>query len=157
MALGGTQGGARRTPLWAIAVAALLGIVGVTRFEGIRRTPVQRAANGRTPGWSSASEPEGDRGRRASTPAEIPAKGWKDTVLRIYQGISEDRILALAGGVTFYGLLALFPGIAGLIAVGAKLNAETEHPTARDSTVGRPEPPGRRGAEMADTVGPSQD
>jgi membrane protein len=117
MALGGTQGGARRTPLWAIAVAALLGIVGVTRFEGIRRTPVQRAANGRTPGWSSASEPEGDRGRRASTPAEIPAKGWKDIVLRIYQGISEDRILALAGGVTFYGLLALFPGIAGLIAL----------------------------------------
>jgi hypothetical protein len=42
MALGGTQGGARRTPLWAIAVAALLGIVGVTRSEGIRRTPVQR-------------------------------------------------------------------------------------------------------------------
>jgi membrane protein len=44
-----------------------------------------------------------------------------------------------------------------VILVGAKLNAEMEHQTARDTTEGRPKELGRRGAHMADTVGASQD
>jgi membrane protein len=40
-----------------------------------------------------------------------------------------------------------------VILVGAELNAEIEHQTARDSTTGEPLPMGRRGAAMADTVG----
>ncbi len=36
---------------------------------------------------------------------------------------------------------------------GAELNAEIEHQTARDSTTGPEKPLGRRGAEMADTLG----
>ena len=40
-----------------------------------------------------------------------------------------------------------------VILVGAKLNAETEHQTARDTTEGTPEPIGARRAKMADTVG----
>src|SRR5690242_16359938 len=115
MGLVAKQGGERRTPLWVIAAAALLSVVGMTRSDGTRKGQVQCAVNGRLTGQSSASE--ADRGRRASTPAEIPAKGWKDVALRIYNGINEDRILALAAGVTFYVLLALFPGIAGLIAL----------------------------------------
>jgi membrane protein len=43
-----------------------------------------------------------------------------------------------------------------VILVGAKLNAEMEHQTARESTVGQPKPLGRRGARMADTVGPAR-
>ncbi len=42
---------------------------------------------------------------------------------------------------------------ATVILLGAELNAEIEHQTARDSTVGVEEPLGRRGAVMADTVG----
>jgi membrane protein len=37
--------------------------------------------------------------------------------------------------------------------VGAELNSEIEHQTARDSTVGPDKPLGTRGAVMADTVG----
>lgn len=37
---------------------------------------------------------------------------------------------------------------------GAELNAELEHQTAHDTTTGRPKPLGRRGARMADTIGP---
>src|SRR5262249_18802298 len=92
-----------------------VGVVGVSRSEGSRQARGRRAADGRTSGQTSASE--AGRGRRASAPTEIPSKGWKDVVVRIYQGISEDRILALAADVTFYCLLALFPGIAGLIAL----------------------------------------
>ena len=44
-----------------------------------------------------------------------------------------------------------------VVLIGAELNAETEHQTARDTTTGRPKPLGSRGAKMADTVGPRQD
>lgn len=39
------------------------------------------------------------------------------------------------------------------VLIGAEINAETEHQTACDSTTGPPEPMGRRGAVMADTLG----
>jgi membrane protein len=57
------------------------------------------------------------RGRFAEEPSEIPALGWKDILLRVYNGISDDRILANAAGVTYYALLALFPGIAALVSI----------------------------------------
>jgi len=40
-----------------------------------------------------------------------------------------------------------------VLLLGAELNAEIEHQTARDSTTGPDRPMGRRGAAMADTVG----
>ena len=40
-----------------------------------------------------------------------------------------------------------------IVLLGAELNAEIEHQTARDSTTGRARPLGQRGARMADTVG----
>jgi len=40
-----------------------------------------------------------------------------------------------------------------VVLVGAELNSEIEHQTARDSTVGAEKPLGDRGAVMADTVG----
>jgi membrane protein len=50
-------------------------------------------------------------------PSEIPPPGWKDIVLRVYEGIAEDRILANAAAATFYALLALFPGLAALVSI----------------------------------------
>jgi membrane protein len=44
-----------------------------------------------------------------------------------------------------------------IVVVGAEINAELEHQTARDSTTGRPKPLGARGAYMADTVGERSD
>jgi membrane protein len=60
---------------------------------------------------------EDGRGRHAETPSEIPAKGWKDILLRVFRGISDDRILANAAAVTFFALLALFPGIGALVSI----------------------------------------
>jgi membrane protein len=45
---------------------------------------------------------------------------------------------------------------ATVVLLGAELNAEIEHQTARDSTVGGEKPLGARGAVMADTVGAKQ-
>jgi membrane protein len=55
---------------------------------------------------------ERGRGRSARSPSQIPWRGWKDIVLRTYQETQEDRLLALAAGVVFYSLVALFPAIA---------------------------------------------
>ena len=41
---------------------------------------------------------------------------------------------------------------ATMIVIGAELNAEAEHQTAEDSTEGRPQPRGSRGAYVADTM-----
>jgi membrane protein len=62
-------------------------------------------------------EREADRGRTANMPSEIPAKGWKDIALRLYQEFNKDRILLVAAGVTFYAILALFPAIAALVSI----------------------------------------
>ena len=58
-----------------------------------------------------------EHGRRATTPSEIAARGWKDILLRVYANISKHRILALAAGMTYYSILAIFPAIAALVAV----------------------------------------
>jgi membrane protein len=49
-------------------------------------------------------------------------------------------------------LLMWFYISALIILVGAELNAEMEHQTAKDTTQGPPQPMGHRGATMADTV-----
>ena len=56
-----------------------------------------------------AAEP--GRGRLAGSPHHIPLRGWKDILWRTYREIARDRLPAVAGGVTFYSLLALFPAI----------------------------------------------
>jgi membrane protein len=43
------------------------------------------------------------RGRHAVSPGGIPAKGWKDILWRTYEQLNEDRLLAVAAGVVFYG------------------------------------------------------
>src|SRR4249919_1405278 len=58
---------------------------------------------------------EGSRERHSQTPVRIPH--WQDVALRVFHGFSEDRITTISGGVTFFVLLALFPGLAGLISL----------------------------------------
>jgi membrane protein len=55
--------------------------------------------------------------RRAAGPAKAARSRWSGILLRVWRGISEDRILLVAGGVTFYLILAIFPGIAALISI----------------------------------------
>jgi membrane protein len=55
------------------------------------------------------------RGRRSSSPLQIPWAGWKDILWRTYVRTGEDRLLATAAGVVFFGLLAVFPAITALV------------------------------------------
>ena len=56
-------------------------------------------------------------GRKADTPSEIPPRGLKEVLLRVYSELSDDRVLLIAAGITFYGLLAIVPGLAALVSV----------------------------------------
>jgi membrane protein len=70
-----------------------------------------------------ASSPEGEpkpsskAGEGAQTPADIPAPGWRDILWRVYEEIGNDRVLAVAAGVTFYVLLAIFPAVTALVSI----------------------------------------
>ena len=57
------------------------------------------------------------RGRKAAAPWQIPWTGWKDILWRTYQELSDDRLVAVAAGVVFYGLLAVFPAITALVSL----------------------------------------
>ncbi|GJE36898.1 YihY/virulence factor BrkB family protein [Methylobacterium persicinum] len=72
-----------------------------------------RSIEGHAARMIAATQPE--RGRHAEHPTAIPAAGWKDILVRVYLEFLKDRVLAVAAGVTFYTLLALFPGIAALV------------------------------------------
>ncbi len=96
------------------------------------------------PGSSSASSEEPraaqhgralqpGRGRHATSPWQIPWRGWKDILWRTYERIGEDRLLAVAAGVVFYGLLALFPTVTALVSLYglfAKASTISEHLSA---------------------------
>ena len=58
-----------------------------------------------------------DRGRDASAPWLIPILGWKDIAWRTYRAIGRYRLPSLAGGVTFFLLLAIFPALAAFVSV----------------------------------------
>ncbi len=61
------------------------------------------------------------RGRHAQSPTDLPVKAWKDIALRLKDEVSEDRVGLIAAGVAFYGLLALFPAMTAVLAIGGLL------------------------------------
>jgi membrane protein len=62
-------------------------------------------------------ENQGDDGNGRASQSPLPPSVWKDVFWRIYQNVWEHRIFATAAGVSFYALLAIFPGIAALVAL----------------------------------------
>ncbi|MET3665261.1 YihY/virulence factor BrkB family protein [Caulobacter sp. 1776] len=57
------------------------------------------------------------RGRAARHPTHIPLLGWRDILWRTWREITVDRLPAVAGGVTFYTLLALIPAIGAFVSL----------------------------------------
>jgi membrane protein len=48
-------------------------------------------------------------------PADPVRPLWKDILWRTYQRFNDDRLLATAAGVVFFGLLAVFPAVTALV------------------------------------------
>ena len=60
---------------------------------------------------------EPGRGREAEVPSAIPVAGWKDILWRVFWSVPQDRVVAIAGGVAFFALLAVFPGLATIVSL----------------------------------------
>jgi membrane protein len=122
-----------RAAPWTLTVAAVaLGLVlGAARS---RTAAPARSAKGRQPAERehafgearSTDEPQWKqhtraaqtgRGREAVSPLQIPWRGWKDILLRVYDEIGKDRLTAVAAGVAFFSLLALFPAVTALVSL----------------------------------------
>jgi membrane protein len=61
--------------------------------------------------------PARNAGRTARQPTQIPRHGWSQIVRRVFNDIGRHNISLAASGVAFYGLLALFPGLAALVSL----------------------------------------
>jgi membrane protein len=107
---------------WLLVAATAVFVLTAERYFGesglIRAGPPQDHRN------SEANSPEANpasaalqpgHGRRSKSPFKIPWAGWKDIFWRTYQRIDDDRLLATAGGVVFFGLLAIFPAVTALV------------------------------------------
>lgn len=108
----------------SLATRALVGVFVALTFDRRDHSEAPAPRHERSPSiggkehekpGAAAAEP--GRGRHATKPSEIPARGWKDILLRVYKEISDDRLFAIAAGVTYYGLLAIFPAIASLVSL----------------------------------------
>src|SRR4051812_43783418 len=82
-------------------------------------TAVHPDGNGQQPPATEARLrlADDDRGRKADSPTEIPKKGWLDIVWRARLQVKEDAVPLLSGGVAYYALLALFPGLIALVSI----------------------------------------
>ena len=117
------KGGSGKGPsLGAWDIAATLGLVAIA-FIVERTAPTDNAKpalppkEGRHPSTAGLASEKGNRGRDAESPSDIPAEGWKDILWRVYGNVSDHRILALAAGMTYYSILAIFPALAALVAI----------------------------------------
>ncbi|WP_439470896.1 YihY/virulence factor BrkB family protein [Brevundimonas sp.] len=68
-----------------------------------------------TPEDFEAKEP--GRGRMARRPEHIPHKGWTDIFWRVGAAYFGDRVGFVAGGVTFFVVLSLFPTLAAFVTI----------------------------------------
>ncbi|WP_091741680.1 YihY/virulence factor BrkB family protein [Phenylobacterium immobile] len=99
-----------------------LAVVGALWLRGPRPLVVQEDVQ---PGLSKpvVASPEHfetaepGRGRLAAQPHHIPWLGWRDIAWRTWREIGADRLPAVAGGVTFYLLLAIFPGVGAFVSL----------------------------------------
>jgi len=61
------------------------------------------------------AERQPDRGRNATEPEQIPARGWWDIAMRVWQDLSRDNVSLVAGGLAMYSLLSVFPALAAAV------------------------------------------
>jgi membrane protein len=88
------------------------------------------AAAGGSPGASHETDPRavdnGQQGRQAEAPQQIPPKGWAAIAKRTAKEVKADQVPLLGAGVAFYALLSLFPAIiAGVSIYGLVADPQT--------------------------------
>jgi membrane protein len=68
--------------------------------------------------WQQETKKD-ERGRNASSPTEITARGWRDTLIRVKEETVQDRLSLISAAMAFYGFLALVPALTSVVLIYA--------------------------------------
>lgn len=111
--------------VWALIGTAAAGLVaGAAASHVIGRklwrkeadaAPAEEEAAPSTPEEFDRADP--GRGRLAAWPHHIPRKGWTDILWRVGARYFGDRVAFVAGGVTFFVMLSLFPTMGAFVTI----------------------------------------
>jgi membrane protein len=99
-----------------LIAATAIAVLTLQRY--FQRSPIPaepRFAANPSPAPLTSELSRSEHGRFSNNPFQIPWTGWKDILWRTYERTGEDRLLAIAAGVVFFGLLAVFPAITALV------------------------------------------
>lgn len=66
---------------------------------------------------SEADRPDEGSGRDVSDPSRFSRAAWRGVLGRVWARVGQDHLSIIAAGVAFYGVFAIFPAVAALIAV----------------------------------------
>ncbi|MDD7963921.1 YihY/virulence factor BrkB family protein [Actinomycetospora lemnae] len=69
------------------------------------------------PRTATTTAAPGVPGGRASSPQQVPPRGWWQIVRRAFKESSTDNVSMLAGGVAFFGFLAIIPALIALVSL----------------------------------------
>jgi membrane protein len=108
---------APRRPIGAWQVAPWLGMLTLLVLWPRRRRRVTATSETRQLPAETFEALEPGRGRAARRPGQIPLSGWKDILWRTWLETNRDRLQMVAAGVTYYVLLAIFPGMAAFVSL----------------------------------------
>jgi membrane protein len=117
----------RNPPLWAFVAYGALALAMLTmsgrpinakgRLDPHRATAMAREPPDSEGEIDRSRAAERGRGRQATFPRRIPWRGWKDILWHAYEKMNDNRLLAVAAGVVFYALLALFPAVTAFVSL----------------------------------------
>jgi membrane protein len=109
----------------------------------VARSVVRGVRHGQDPDHAPRrdfSPPDTPPGSRAAKPTEIPPVGWWQIVRRAFAESSKDNVSMLAGGVAFFGFLAIFPALIALVSLyGLVADPAQAAQTLESVTSGLPE------------------
>jgi membrane protein len=104
------KAGRRDIPRWAAGL--ILAGLSAAAWGVKRRERSERAG-------ASKRKPQPARKGKAEAKdlADPTWRDWKEIAKRVFKALGDDRLLAVAAGVVFYGLLAFFPAITALVSI----------------------------------------
>jgi membrane protein len=85
---------------------------------------VKRSAKGGN--MATATWHQKERGRDAESPKEIPASGWKDTLMRVKDEVKHDRVSMVSAAMAYYALFAFVPALTSVVLIYAWVSDPAE-------------------------------
>jgi membrane protein len=108
----------RRPCIRGAAFPVLVICGGNAHGDGARRGTERRvSADVSTKALPEDRRDRAARGRDADVPVQIPARGWKDVLVRAKAETKADNVSLLAAGVAFFSLLAIVPALVALVSI----------------------------------------